>query len=146
MPTSTSSAAKLARIALVLMLVGAGAAAAATLPELRDAWRAAATTDQFAKVSGALIDFREAERFAKTAEVDYMIATSLCRVPGFWADGRRHFGWIRASYPVLGKETCARCGRKRHAARSVMSRLRQIRVAFAMVAGQGGASEVRSKV
>jgi len=146
MPTFTVSTAKLACIAFVLMLVGAGAAAAATLPELRDAWRAATTSDQFAKVSTALIGFRRAERFAKTAEVDYMIATSLCRVPGFWADGRRHFGWIRASYPVLGKEDLrkVRDEEARCAQRDVSAA--PIRVAFAMVAGQGGASEVRSKV
>jgi len=80
------------------MLLHLGGAQGASLVELRQLWREANTSAGYHDVSRQLIEYRLEERFSKTAEVDYMIATSLCRVPDYKASGYKHFNWILKKY------------------------------------------------
>ena len=133
------------RVALALgiaLAVLAQSAAAAGLQTLRDLWRDARNAAEYGAVARSLIEYRTEARYAKTAEVDYMIATSLCRVPETETDGFRHFDWILASYdlgPDRDKVLEERDNCKPAAAKPTQ-------VTFAMLPGQGGAAEVRSKL
>ncbi len=131
-----------AAAALGFFLSAGDPSAASELQDLRKAWRAADGITHYADVARRLILYRGEARYAKTAEVDYMIATSLCRVPETREAGVRHFGWILASYdlgPDRGKVEAERSGCNGQDARP-------IQVAFSMVPGQGGAAEIRSKL
>ena len=116
-----------------LMVCGAWPAAAG-LPELRTAWRSAETELQYTAVAIDLIKFRK-ERYAKTPELDYMIATSLCRITGREGDGIEYFNWILDNYElgpdfeVVTNEKAA-CGQQAGPQQ----------VAFAILPAQGGAS------
>lgn len=120
--------------------VYAASTAAAGLPELRDAWRNAATEAQYKAVAVELIKFRK-ERYAKTPEVDYMIATSLCRIAGREGDAIAFFNWILDNYElgpdfeVVSNEKAA-CGQQ----------AAPQQVAFAILPAQGGASGVHGKL
>ncbi len=125
---------------ICVLSVCAAPPAAAGLPELRDAWRSAVTESQYKAVALELIKFRK-ERYAKTPEVDYMIATSLCRIAGREADAVEFFDWILANYElgadfeVVSNERAA-CGQQ----------AAPQQVAFAILPGQGGASNVHGKL
>jgi hypothetical protein len=114
--------------------------AAAGLPELRAAWRSAGTEAQYKTVALELIRFRK-ERYAKTPEVDYMIATSLCRIAGREADAIKVFDWILENYElgadfeIVANEKAA-CGQQ----------AAPQQVAFAILPAQGGAAGVHGKL
>jgi hypothetical protein len=114
--------------------------AAAGLPELREAWRSAGTEAQYKAVALDLISYRK-ERYAKTPEIDYMIATSLCRIAGREADAIKYFDWILKNYElgpdfeIVSNEKAA-CGQQ----------AAPQQVAFAILPAQGGASGVHGKL
>jgi hypothetical protein len=126
--------------AVCALLLCAAAPAHAGLQELRMAWRGAQTVPQYTAVAIDLIDFRK-ERYAKTPEVDYMIATSLCRIPGREADAVDYFDWIMANYE-LGPDLGVVMG-ERSACGQVAA---PQQVAFQIVPGQGGAANVHGKL
>jgi hypothetical protein len=130
-----------AALAGLLLCHGGLGAAAADLEALRAAWSSARTPEQYGAAVAALIDYRTHTRFAKTPEIDYMIATGLCRIPGREADGARIFDWIFDHYnlapdeEVISRERDS-CGRQ--TAKAI--------VTFAMMAGQGGSAGVHGKL
>lgn len=77
----------------------AGAHANADIAALRSAWESANSELQYDTVADDLLAYR-VERYAKTPELDYMIATSLCRVSTRKPDGVRVFEWILANYEL----------------------------------------------
>jgi len=68
-------------------------------------WRAG----QYAEVVSPLLDYRE-RPYGRCAQVDYLIATSLCRMPGFESDGAAFFSIVlgynleRSSRQVVERE------------------------------------------
>ncbi|WP_282610477.1 hypothetical protein [Pelagibius sp. Alg239-R121] len=127
---------------LVISASAAGSARADELERVRTAWRMAETEEDYFQAAKDLKIYREG-RFAKTPEVDYMIASALCRVPDFVSAGRRHFNWILNSYQVGDSydtilREMDRCGRSDI----------PTDVSFNVQFGQGGAgkSEVRLKL
>ena len=131
-------------LALAFTLLCALSSTAGPLQGFRDAWHAAETDDDYAAVAKSLIAYRKEARFAKTAEVDYMIATSLCHVPEFRSDGVGHFDWILASYNLGPDRDKVEAEKERCASQEDMAA--PAKVAFLMLPGQGGASEIRSKL
>jgi hypothetical protein len=77
---------------------GAGSAAApvdaADLARLESLW----TAQRYAEVLPALKEHRRTAPYGKNEIVDYMIATSACRVPGEEALGRQMLLWILSHY------------------------------------------------
>lgn len=133
------------RWASLLSTIGAlmlyeGRPAAAGLPELRLAWRSALIVPDYRAVALELIEFRQS-RYAKTPEVDYMIATSLCRIPGQENDAIEFFNWILANYE-LGEDFDAVTSEKAACGQPASPHL----VAFESLPGQGGVSGVHGKL
>lgn len=54
---------------------------------------------QYGEALQALKAYRD-QPFGKTAEVDYMIASSMCRIPGLEETGQKYFGWLLYNYPL----------------------------------------------
>jgi len=116
-------------------------ASAAGIEQLRSMWDAAENPMTYAAVANRLIEYRLQEPYAKTAEIDYMIATSLCKIPGREADGYKYFEWILYSYDLgFDRKTVEQERQKCGAAGS------PVKIAFATLPGQGGAAGVRSKL
>lgn len=117
-------------------------AGAEELDVLRAAWHAANGSGDYRPVVDRLISYRQTESFGKRAEVDYMIATGLCRIAGSEATGARLFDYILASY-LLGPARATVEAEARECRAPVRA---PTEVVFAMLPGQGGASEIRSKL
>ena len=54
---------------------------------------------EYASTLPALLDYRERTR-TRTCQIDYMIATSACRLPQHRRTGESFFGWILDTYPL----------------------------------------------
>ncbi len=124
------------------LVLGASSAAADQLDSLRADWHEARGHGNYRPVVDRLISYRGSASFGKRAEVDYMIATGLCRIDGSEATGVRLFEHILANYllgPARGTVEAER--RDCEAASAAPTE-----VVFAMLPGQGGASEIRSKL
>lgn len=72
------------------------AAQPGALDVLRGQWRAG----QYAFVIEPLLTYRETVTFGRDAEVDYMLATSCCRLERLKGDGRQFFAWVLAAYSL----------------------------------------------
>jgi hypothetical protein len=116
-------------------------AAGADLDTLRTLWQNAQTPDQYTVAVKALIEYRKAARFAKTPEIDYMIAAGLCRIPGHEGDGQRHFLWIIENFS-LGADRETILGEQRLCGGQTAPQ----RIAFAMTPGQSGPAGIHSKL
>ena len=76
--------------------VSSSAAAAPTdLDSMRSLWREA----KWSEVLPLLLQYRD-KPYGRTPEVDYMIATSCCRVEGLRDDAEKFFRWILYSYSL----------------------------------------------
>jgi len=130
-------------ILAVTMLLHISGVQGASLEELRERWREADSSAGYKDVSRQLIDYRLAERFSKTAEVDYMIATSLCRVPDLQDAGYNHFDWILTNYNL---ESDSRKDVVKEQSRCRVSGMAPIPLQTAFASLPGQASSVRSKL
>jgi len=65
------------------------------LSQLRDMWN----NGRYSEVLPLLITYRKGP-YGRNLEVDYMIATSLCRIPDSQELGYKYFGWILANYSL----------------------------------------------
>jgi hypothetical protein len=66
-----------------------------SLDNLRLIWR----DGKYSKVTPLLIKYREMP-YGKNPEVDYMIATSLCRQPNLQQHGYKFFKWVLYNYSL----------------------------------------------
>ncbi|MHC4321057.1 MAG: HU family DNA-binding protein [Planctomycetota bacterium] len=78
------------------------------IQELREIWRA----EDYEVVLPMLIEYRKKEMYGKNAEIDYMIATSLCRLQNFQEDSSKYFKWILHHY-FLTQEQVQKIQRER---------------------------------
>ncbi len=78
------------------------------IQELREIWRA----EDYEAVLPMLIEYRKKEMYGKNAEIDYMIATSLCRLQNFQEDSSKYFKWILHHY-FLTQEQIQKIRRER---------------------------------
>lgn len=118
---------------------------ASELDTLRSAWHSAKTPADYERSAGKLIDYRFRAAYAKTAEIDYMIAVSLCEIPGKDDAGRRHFTWILENFS-LGEDDYSLIEEQRRECDGAREPNKDIQ--FAMLAAQGGSAGggVRSKL
>lgn len=134
-----------ALVAGLWLVVPAEVASATILQELRTAWHAANTEAEYEAVYADLYAYRHSDaRFVKTAELDYMIAVSLCHVTALRGIGWGHFDWILQNFSlgeedqVLVRAQQEKCGQPNQLDK---------RFQFAMLsAHSGSAAEVRSKM
>ncbi|MCB2184383.1 MAG: peptidoglycan-binding protein [Desulfobulbaceae bacterium] len=80
---------------MLLSISGIATAGADTLDELVAQWR----TSDYQGVMPRLIEYRLGP-YGKNVQVDYMIATSLCRLPGQAELGRKYFQRILSAYEL----------------------------------------------
>lgn len=69
------------------------------LSALRELWRAGAYEEVIIKGS----ELRE-RPFGKTLELDYMLGTSFCRLPGQRADGVKFLAWCLSNYQMTAED------------------------------------------
>ena len=77
----------------VTLLVAPVASAQTNLPQLEEMWK----SGDYVNVLPKLIDYRERTR-TRNANIDYMIATSACRIPNQRQAGNAFFDWILYNY------------------------------------------------
>lgn len=122
----------------------AGPVMASELDTLRAAWHSAKTSAAYESVAKDLIDYRFRAAYAKTAEIDFMIAISLCEAPGTDDAGRQHFTWILKNYS-LGAADYSLIEEQRRDCDGPGEPNKNIQ--FAMLSAQGGpGAGVRSKL
>jgi hypothetical protein len=117
---------------------------ASELETLRAAWHSAKTSADYENSAKKLIEYRFRAAYAKTAEIDYMIAVSLCEIPGKDNDGRQHFTWILKNFS-LGADDYNLIEEQQRECDGAGEPNKELQ--FAMLAAQGGSDAgVRSKL
>jgi hypothetical protein len=85
---------------LVVVTITQAAPSPDELSKIRAMWE---SHRQYREVLQLLIAYRE-RPYGRTAEVDYMIATSACRVPGLQDAASKHFRWILDNYNLTASQ------------------------------------------
>jgi hypothetical protein len=86
---------KAAALLLAVIATAPSARAQDELARLEAMWK----RGEYASTLPALLEYRDRTR-TKTCQIDYMIATSACRLPQHRRTGESFFGWILDTYPL----------------------------------------------
>jgi len=81
--------------AMILLFISHGTYASDEIKSIQQMWN----DEQYREVALKLIEYRKGP-YGENAVVDYMLATSLCRIPDFKERATKYFQWILAYYSL----------------------------------------------
>lgn len=81
--------------AMILLFISHGTYASDEIKSIQQMWN----DEQYREVALKLIEYRKGP-YGENAVVDYMLATSLCRIPDFKERAAKYFQWILAYYSL----------------------------------------------